>query len=213
MTKPQESLYWRQWAALVRARPDLRALKAAALDTARRAEHAKLDLPGSHKEWGTRSELDAWIAHCQAAADPSNFRVQIKQGQMPAARVRYVIALLLAALGKPQPYAEAILSRQNPGHGFSLVNAPESALHKVRLSLMHNFRFAWRDRGGVAGLRQHLRAFAAAEALEEAILREATLDALGAEFTGSPDPARLTLDHLALVLGAWRQLTRAEVSP
>jgi hypothetical protein len=100
MTKAQDRLYWRAWAAARRAdetvdRHDLH-------------RHA-LGYDKSHKDL-TNSELDRVLAEFQAVSDPDNLDAQLRFAEQPRRRLLWVIGRLA-----PAPYRDAVM-RVRWGH-------------------------------------------------------------------------------------------------
>jgi hypothetical protein len=145
MTEAQNKFYWRLWSMLRKADPE----------ADRHGTHRQLGLAESHTDW-SNAEFDQWKGHCLAKAQPGNFRAQVQQLKMPEIRRRVFIDYLLAALGKTEDYAEAILSQMNR-HGaqggplLTLETATEDALEDVMIALKKECRRHWRTKDNLLG--------------------------------------------------------------
>lgn len=111
LSKKQDSLYWREWAAAKKfclaldlPEPDRHALHAQALGADK-----------SHKDF-TNADLDKVLATFRAISDPANVQAQLRQIDQPRTRLLYAIDRLgsqLAGLAAPVcsppgAYAQAI---------------------------------------------------------------------------------------------------------
>lgn len=84
MTAKQNSLYWREWAAVKRAEPkaDRHALHQRALGT-----------PASHVDF-SNDDFDLVLAEFRAVSRPADLDAQVRQIRMPKERLMYSIVQL-----------------------------------------------------------------------------------------------------------------------
>jgi hypothetical protein len=178
----------------------------------RHAMHAKHGLPASHKEF-SEADFDEWKSACLAIAKPTNYGAQHKQATMPAARKRWYIRRLLAALEKPEEYAEVIFGRMRKGKKqrytgagdmTTLETAGEEPLHDVLVALKQECRRVWPTKADllgqviILGERFSESPEAAAAVMEALSVKEA------------PRLADLVYESLLLVLGTLRKLEAIE---
>lgn len=106
MTKKQDRLYWREWAAVLRACPDRRG----SADEWRHELHAKaLGAQKSHKLF-TNADFDQVLAEFRAWSQPANLKGQVRQIQQPRARALRKVAELVACLELYHPNAEGFVN-------------------------------------------------------------------------------------------------------
>ena len=100
----------------------------------------------------TNADFDRVLQEFRAISQPANATTQVELEQMPATRARHYIRQLLAALGKGDNYAEAIVSRMNSGRRqrstgagrlVTLDTLSEPDLHKLKIALKTEIRRLW----------------------------------------------------------------------
>lgn len=123
MTKPQISLYWREWSAVRRARPD--------------ADRHQLHIQAlghdiSHQEL-TNQQFNRILQEFWAISRPNDIDAQLRQIQMPRTNLMWKIAVEQAAClhlyGKdPLPYINSIITDKF-GWGRDLADLSEHRSH------------------------------------------------------------------------------------
>lgn len=197
MTTAQDRYYWRLVGMLKKAGgPERKVL------------HARLGLPGSHKDF-SQADFDGWIAGCLAIAQPGNLTAQVAQAGMGATRLRVFIAEVVSALEVGPEYVDGVVRRMNGrgalgGRFLTYEGLGEAGLGKVVVALKREAKRRWPRKGNllarVEGWVRELRGGGVSPGRVGAVLCAALrVEAL-------PVLARLDYEELLVALGALRAL-------
>ena len=230
LTHAQDKLYWRVWAAALRACSSClaiidsvspvqvawtRAALRARPGLVRRELHGEASelwpqgLPESHTGWGNE-HLDEWIARCKAVSEGGNYRAQRRQAQMPQTRWLHAIQEVLEAMGRGMEYAEGIARQMNLygalGGALSTLEtlAPEKQ-RKVYLSLKTETRRIWPRK---EDLLDAIYAAQGETGCEADVVCAAVAKALNVE--AMPMIEGLVYEKLLVVLAALRRCAKRE---
>jgi hypothetical protein len=171
----------------------------------RKPLHAALGLPASSKEFSP-ADMDAWKRHVLAETRPEDMSAQLAQMRMAATRKRVFIGHLLAALGLPEEYADAIVRTMNSrgrfgGAGVTLRTLPPDGLDVLRNRLKDLCRERWATKEHLLG---EVRRLMARAEITEAQARESIALAMAEERVR--EFAAMTYEELLIVLSVVRAL-------
>lgn len=187
----------------------------------RKALHVQWGLPESHTAWNS-GDLDDWKARILAEVDPGNLQAQLdaparvpRSGReesagsmLSAKRLRYGIRATLAALGKPEAYAEAIAKSMTSQAEVALDHLGEKVLRQVRIALDRNLHRQWPDQ---AALCAAVFRFWAENNLDGAAVEKAVAKAIyPAEIRAFE---AMSYDQLTKVMTALRPLATSSEAP
>ena len=124
MNRGQEGLYWRQWSAVHKAKPDLD----------RHAFHVEIfGADKSHLAF-TNDDFDKFLAACKAITEPGNLQAQLDALNGRKKRLKYGIVRQAVRMGVSLEYVGGIARAMNlRSADLDVLDADE--LEKVRIAL------------------------------------------------------------------------------